>query len=258
MAGGIAALNLLTEPLIRIRRGDNEEKVTLPELFAVAIADDLDSVVALRPHQKQALHAFLVQVGAMALLAADRRGPPSTAEAWTTLLRGLAPDYSRDEPWCLVVDDLAQPAFLQPPVSEGDLSCLKEKEVTPDALDMLVTSKNHDLKAARITSAEPDLWLFALLTLQTCEGFLGRGNYGISRMNGGFASRPFVGIAPKGRWGAQIRRDMERLIELRSEIVANYPIYREEGGLSARWPCCWPMTPAVLILRKRGRFCSVT
>lgn len=239
MGGGIAALNLLTEPLIRIRRGDNEEKVTLPELFAVAIADDLDSVVALRPHQKQALHAFLVQVGAMALLAADRRGPPSTAEAWTTLLRGLAPDYSRDEPWCLVVDDLAQPAFLQPPVSEGDLSCLKEKEVTPDALDMLVTSKNHDLKAARITSAEPDLWLFALLTLQTCEGFLGRGNYGISRMNGGFASRPFVGIAPKGRWGAQIRRDMERLIELRSEIVANYPMYREEGGLGLVWLRPW-------------------
>ena len=68
MAGNIAVFNLLTEPLIRIRRAGSEEKASLPGLFAALMADDVDSVVALRPHQKQALHAFLVQVGAMALL----------------------------------------------------------------------------------------------------------------------------------------------------------------------------------------------
>ena len=239
MAGSIAAFNLLTEPLIRIRRRGSEECVTLPGLFAAFMSDDVESVLALRPHQKQALHAFLAQVGAMALLSADETEPPVFVEAWAALLRGLTPDFAHDEPWCLVVDDLSKPAFLQPPVPEGRLGVLKELEFTPDALDMLVTSKNHDLKAARITSAEPDLWLLALLTLQTCEGFLGRGNYGISRMNGGFASRPFVGIAPKGRWGAHIKRDIERLIELRSEIVATYPMYREDGGLGLVWLRPW-------------------
>ena len=65
------------------------------------------------------------------------------------LFRGLTPNYPDDEPWQLVVDDITKPAFMQPPAS----SKAKEQEykaavATPDELDMLVTSKNHDLKAA--------------------------------------------------------------------------------------------------------------
>jgi CRISPR system Cascade subunit CasA len=61
---------------------------------------------------------------------------------------------------------------------------------------MLVTAKNHDVKAARLTEAGIDDWLFALVTLQTMEGIGGRNNYGVSRMNGGFANRPGFSIAP--------------------------------------------------------------
>jgi CRISPR system Cascade subunit CasA len=55
-----------------------------------------------------------------------------------------------------------------------------------------------------MTVATPEHWFYALLTLQTMQGFLGAGNYGISRMNGGFASRPSVGLAPSDRWGMRV------------------------------------------------------
>ena len=61
-------------------------------------------------------------------------------------------------------------------------------ETTPDSIDMLATAKNHDLKASRVSAAESDAWLFALMTLQTCEGWGGATNYGISRMNSGSGS----------------------------------------------------------------------
>jgi CRISPR system Cascade subunit CasA len=45
--------------------------------------------------------------------------------------------------WHLVVDDVSQPAFMQPPVPEGSLEEAKYSSdiQTPDELDMLVTSK---------------------------------------------------------------------------------------------------------------------
>ena len=38
---------------------------------------------------------------------------------------------------------------------------------------MLVTSKNHDLKSAVAIQASLDDWIFALITLQTMEGWGG-------------------------------------------------------------------------------------
>ena len=81
-------------------------------------------------------------------------------------------------------------------------------EHTPDALDYIVTAKNHDLKAARIERSSVEQWFYALIALQTMEGFLGRGNYGISRMNSGFGSRPLVGLAPAAAF-AGFPRDVE-------------------------------------------------
>ena len=155
-------------------------------------------------------------------------------------MRGLTPEFPGDEPWTLVVHDLSKPAFLQPPLPEGDWRALKDVEVTPDALDMLVTSKNHDLKAARLKIATPEHWLFALITLQTWEGFLGRGNYGISRMNGGFASRPFIGAAPAiGGWGAHVTRDILRLVDNRTEIIEGDTLHPTKDGRRLLWLEPW-------------------
>ena len=59
---------------------------------------------------------------------------------------------------------------MQPALPGETASELTRMAVTPDALDMLVTSRNHDVKAAVMVDAAPDGWIFALLTLQTMEG----------------------------------------------------------------------------------------
>lgn len=232
------ALNLLAEPLIRVALTSGERtRLTLPGVFAALMRDEIVSFPALRAHQRHAWHAFLVQVGALALLAAGRSEPPDDEATWTALLRGLTPDEPDDAPWSLVGPP-DRPALLQPPLPGGALGELKNEIATPDALDMLVTAKNHDLKQEVMSAAQPDDWLFALVTLQTMEGFLGAGNYGISRMNGGFANRPAIGVAPRGGPGAHVRRDIRRLIELRAEAITG-AIYAPSGGLGLVWLRPW-------------------
>lgn len=233
-------MNILVDPVFTLRARDQIAWLSLPALVAALMRDEVQALPALRPHQRFPLHCFLAQVGAMAMLAAGEHALPRDEGRWRDLFRGLTPEFPNDEPWTLVVNDLSKPAFLQPPVPEGDLAALKDVEATPDALDMLVTSRNHDLKAARLEIAAPEHWLFALITLQTWEGFLGRGNYGISRMNGGFASRPFVGAAPvDGGWGAHVGRDILRLVQHRAEIIEGDTLHPVEGGHRLLWLDPW-------------------
>ena len=84
------------------------------------MADKVDTFPALRPHQRHAWHAFLVQLGDLALHRAGRSTPPDTAEEWQDLICGLTPEYCNDEPWQLVVEDITVPAFMQPPASASD------------------------------------------------------------------------------------------------------------------------------------------
>src|SRR5690606_23481359 len=71
------------------------------------------------------------------------------------------------------------------------------------------------LKAERMLAASDEHWLFALVTLQTYEGYLGAGNFGISRMNGGLGSRMSLGIRPPGGAATAFRRDVLRLVASR-------------------------------------------
>jgi CRISPR system Cascade subunit CasA len=230
-------MNTLLSPLIRVvlREGD-PALLTLPGVFAALMADRIAAFPALRAHQRHAWHAFLVQLGAMALHAAGLTEPPTEEAAWCELLRALTPDDPADHAWSLVAPP-DRPALLQPPIPDG-LAALKNEITTPDALDMLVTAKNHDLKQAAMATAQPDDWLFALLTLQTMEGFLGAGNYGISRMNGGFANRAALGRVPPGGPGAQVRRDLRALLSLRAGIAERngYPL---TGGIGLVWLEPW-------------------
>ncbi len=189
----------------------NQQRGTLFAAFAALAEGQAWSFPALRPHQREPWHAFTVQVAALALIHADTDALPTSEAAWRDLLHGLTPDMP--EAWELVVDDWSKPALLQPPtVAPGDKAAYKNRLPTPDALDMLVTAKNHDVKQERMAAAREEDWLFALVTLQTTEGFLGAGNYGISRMNGGFASRMSLGIRPAGGAAQAFRRDVARLV----------------------------------------------
>ena len=238
-------LNLLEQPLIRYQSRDgNLEAASLPQVYAALMADRVEAFPALRPHQRHAWHAFLVQLGAMAMHRADKDTPPETAEEWSALIRSLTPDYRDDEPWHLVVNDITKPAFMQPPAGSAEReSDYKTAVASPDELDMLVTSKNHDLKASVADHADPDDWVFALVTLQTMEGFSGAGNYGISRMNGGLGNRPAFSLAPSEHTpGAHVRRDIVALLEFRPDILDRNAGYPSNNGIPLLWTQPWDGT----------------
>ncbi len=239
-------MNLLTDTLIHVRLADGEARtLTLPQVFAEMMRDGVAAFPALRPHQRHAWHAFLAQLGAIALHRAGQVELPTDAPAWCDLIRALTPEWPDDEPWRLVVEDLAKPAFLQPPVPEGALAGFRNEIMAADELDLLVTSKNHDLKGAVAAEALPDDWLFALVDLQTMEGFMGAGKYGIARMNGGFSSRPCVGLTPEGGIGAHLRRDIVGMQLARDRILREHNYYAPTGGVALVWTIPWDGTRAL-------------
>ena len=231
-------LNLLTDPIISV---SNAERLSLPALLAAMARDQVLQFRALRPHQRPSWHMFLVQLAALALCTAKRADAPEQSSAWASLLRALTPDHVDDAPWRLVVDDPATPAFLQPPAPGR----LKWSPVpTPDALDLLITARNHDLKQSVARDAAMEDWLFALVSLQTSAGYDGKGHYGIARMNGGSSSRAMLGLAPAknnshgldpSTWWA---RDVKRLLAIRDAGHARAP--GRIGGPALLWCLDWP------------------
>lgn len=232
-------MNLITDPILTLSDGD---KVSLPGLFAAMTKGTARGFPSLRPHQRPAWHMFLAQLGALALWRAGRTDPPTTEREWAEVLRGLTPDHPDDAPWRLIVAERDKPAFMQPPVPEG--TRLDKIETTPDALDMLITARNHDLKRAVAWRAAPEDWIFALVSLQTCEGYGGAHQYGIARMNRGSSSRPMLGLAPAGDGGTSLdpsawwRRDVRRLLEARGAGRTNG--LGSPGGHALLWLLDWP------------------
>lgn len=238
--------DLLHEPLIGWRDTHGEmHQSNLPEVLAALAANQLRDFPRLRPHQRHPWHAFLVQLAAIALHHAGQTQPWLSAADWREALMALTPDESDGAPWCLVTPP-GRPALLQAPVPGENPASWNNLLHAADALDMLVTSKNHDVKAARARHAHADDWLFALLSLQTQEGFLGAGNYGISRMNGGFASRPGVGVAAVGAWGQRWQTDIASLLAQRERIATNYGL-AHEGGHALLWLLPWSGTEALAL-----------
>ena len=234
--------NFLTDPMMRIVKSDGSRgSASLPEVYASLVADLVEAFPALRPHQRHAWHAFLVQLGAMAMHRAGKSEPPTEPEEWLRIIRGLTADFPNDEPWQLVVDDITKPAFMQPPARSKDREAdFKNPVSTPDELDMLVTSKNHDLKSAVAIQSAVDDWIFALITLQTMEGYGGRHNYGISRMPSGYGNRPAFSLAPSARPGDHFRHDLTALLSHRQTILNEYPMI--ESGIGLLWVIPWDGT----------------
>ena len=236
--------NILTEPLIRYRQpGGTLCEASLPEVYAALMADRVEAFPALRPHQRHAWHAFLVQLGAMAVHRDRLDTSPSDTEGWLRIIRGLTSDWSDDEPWQLVVEDITKPAFVQSPASSSE----REKDFknvvpTPDDLDMLVTSKNHDIKSEVAEQAGIDDWIFALITLQTMEGYGGRYNYGVSRMPSGYGNRPAFSLTPSIRLGGHFRHDLIALLNHRQSMLQEHPM--PDTGIALLWGIPWDGTRA--------------
>lgn len=232
-------MNLLHDRLISVQLQDGSAtKYCLPEVLAALANDQVHDFPALRPHQRTAWHSLMVQIGALACHAQQSASLPSQSEVWREWLLSLTTEWPGGEAWALTATDVRHPAFLQAPEPSGSLAGFKAV-VCADDLDVLATSKNHDVKQSTLFRATPEQWLFALVMLQTQQGFLGAGNYGISRMNGGFSNRPFFGVRPSGGPGRWFQRDIRALLLGRELLQAAYPTYPAMGGLALLWLAPW-------------------
>ena len=237
--------DLLTEPLLDIRKTDGQDaRVTLPGLMSVMMRGNLETIWSQRPHQRHALHSFLAQTGAAALELAGAREIPEDEAHWLQLLEALT-GHPGHEPWQLIHEDLTAPAFLQPPTMNPDSILNSRLEApTPGSLDILASSKNHEVKRNTVRNAEPQDWFMALVSLQTQENYSGSGRKGISRIQNGEVSRPALSIMPLERnFGLEVRRDILALQQALPAIREEYPRYPHRGGTATPWTIPWEGAP---------------
>ena len=254
-AGMRVMSNLLTDAIFTAKnRSGAQLELSLPALYVEMAADNLDELCALRPHQQGAMHAFLAQLGFLACEKAGLEVLPTIESQWRDALRQLSTAWPGDEPWQLFVPDLAQPAFLQPPPGK---SPLKNQIDFADQVDMLVTSKNHDLKQRLFASDRAEDWALALISLQTQEGFLGAGNFGIARMNGGFANRSYITIADASfGFGGRVARDIRCLLQNPGQVYRN-SFLGSEDGCSLLWTVPWDGESALSLKHLHPMFIEV-
>jgi CRISPR system Cascade subunit CasA len=233
-------MNLLIDPVFRAETPDGMERFNLPQLLEALGQDRVESLLGLQRHQEDAFHIFLCYLAGAVLVGEDQTDPAQTAEFWREGIRRLT-GREDDCAWTLVVEDVTLPAFMQPPVlKKADFAAFKPKAKTPDALDVLPTAKNHDVKSSKSSGQTEDVWIYALVSLQTMSGFFGQGNYGIARMNGGFGSRAMVSLGYGQRLGGCWSRDMARLLGLRGSLL-NGPWGYRDDGLVLLWTAGWDL-----------------
>ena len=231
--------SLISDPLFTVREGSALHSLSLPDVLSAISQGTSVNFHHLQVHQEPPWYDFLTTLITVILHTHDQdtltAQAPSVWRAW--LLDLSAGD---EAPWCLVVDDPLKPAFMQPAATGKSPFRMSKKELitSPDDLDTLITSKNHDVKINRVVRPRAEHWIYALISLQTHQGFLGRGNYGIARMNGGFSNRPHITSAPSLDWSERIQRDTALLIAGRSEIISNYH-YPASEGLTLLWLSPW-------------------
>lgn len=225
-------MNLLIEQVLTIEVAGEPTSASLAEALAALSTEDEVSFTALQAHQDHVWFMFLVQVAALALRPGDP--VPRTAVGWAEALLELSGGEA--SAWQLQVDDIAKPAFLQPPDPSGEKD-YSLGATTPDALDLLATAKNHDVKRQRVATPAAEHWVYALVSLQTSDGFLGAGNYGVARMNGGYGSRSLVSTARSLAWGVRFRDDLGVLRAQVDRLIDDYSY--DPAGHALLWLLPW-------------------
>jgi CRISPR system Cascade subunit CasA len=231
-------MNLLTDPIFRAQTRQALQTLSLPALLAALGRNEVETLTGLQRHQEDPFHIFLCYLAASVL---DRQGMTSPCQDEHFWRKGIRQLTGRDDDaaWTLVVEDVTKPAFMQPALSStADANKLKSSASTPDELDILPTAKNHDIKTARAFKSRADEWCYALVSLQTMAGFFGRGNYGISRMNGGFASRPCVELQRSRLLSSRWQRGVNKLLELRPNLLESPWPYHADGAILL-WQLPW-------------------
>ena len=235
------AYSLLDEGVFRTTCADNAACISLPQVMA-RLSDGEDLIfLALRPHQRPAWHAFLVQLAYLALEAEDEPQLLLSAEAWAERLRALTADQADDGPWCLINTDWQSSAFLQPPCSASRVADYKRAAEAAQDIDVLVTARHHDEKTGKLplSTDELDALVYALVVLQGWSAFLGAGNYQSMRMNGGFSSRPQFRLAFARGSGNEFIRDLKILLDARAELAEQFEKQHPAADLTAVHRLLW-------------------
>ena len=239
-------LNLLTQDLITVTQPDySQAKRSLPGVLADVMAGTALDFPALRAHHSAPWHTFLVQLAAIATERTGITPPPADEETWRLMLSDLTSDYTSSEPWQLVVTDPMTPAFMQPPVHEPEQFRKYNRTMpTPDSIDLLFPSDNHDVKRFVASTCQPEDWIFALIATQTFNGYGGARTYGVSRMNTGTGNRPVISLAPHDATPADhIKRDLMALLQYLPEIRHNHPRFSDSPDApSLFWIIPWDGT----------------
>lgn len=228
-------MNLLYDPLFRVLTEAGPEEVSLPTLLELFGEDAVRQLVGIQRYQADAFHVFLAYLGGAVLARRGDTSPVQAADYWRTGLMELA-GPSGAHAWALVGDNPQVAAFMQPPLPKGAKPTTAVS--TPDKLDLLQTAKNHDIKQNRANKPHPDEWIYALISLQTMSGFMGKGNQGISRMNSGFGNRPIVEVIRSRRPGKRWADAVTRLLNHR-EVVLAEPFGYDPNGLVLLWTEPW-------------------
>lgn len=247
--------DLLVDPVLPIS-APAFGRESLPAVLARLSAGEDLGFPGLAAYQRQGWFCFLVQLAAQALAASGETEIPEAEDDWRRLVAALA-GRDADTAFSLIAP-ADRPAFLQPPVRDAAaLARFKGPVSAADAIDLLITAKNHDLKIDRLTRAEAHHWVYALVNLQTMQGFLGRGNYGIARMNGGFSARVFTDRREEAGWAARFRRDLRLLLTTRNKLLNDRPYYRESGGIGLVWLEPWDEEAAIPVDRLDPYFIEI-
>ena len=235
-------MNLLTESVFRVRTPEGAATASLPEILALLGEDRVESLLGLQRHQEDAFHIFCCYLAGAVLVRQKETAPRQSTAFWIEGIRALTRQEGceDDSAWMLVVDDPTKPAFMQPPVlDQTDFARRYQlKTVTPDGLDVLITARNHDVKAVRAEHADVDAWIFALINLNGTVGYGGRANYGVARMNSGSGSRPRVGWLATLRIGGQFAKDVSTLLLARNRLLL-LPHGYDSNGKVLLWIPPW-------------------
>lgn len=212
------SISILDTPIFSYTTFGNEKKQgTLIGIITELWQDNILSLDGLQTHQYQPFYCFVVQLVSMAILNSDAKDETYAywkqldGASWKQHLLQLSNGI--ESAWNLVESDQSKPAFLQSPSAKDDTIAITGKDYiyAPDQLDYLVTSKNHDVKMARVWKGSLESWCYALISTQTMSGYSGAGSTQIMRMNGGISSRCFFGVSTSLNIGQSFIEDVYTL-----------------------------------------------
>ena len=221
--------DLLIEPVftIRTRPADTDTRqVTLPGLLAAASRYPDLVLSAMRPHQEHAVLATLVY-----LAAACGKEPHGDEAVYRQDLVKLA--HGVPEAYCLYVEDVDKPAWMQSPgiparskQPKEDSGCL----YSPSALDVFFTRDSFGPSKHHVREGDVQSWFFAVTSMQSqaipaaSVGTTARGSRG----------RMGLSVVASLGFGARFTRFVSVALEHRARIVGQYG-YAKKGGQVLLW-----------------------